>query len=640
MDGWRRVPRIVLSLLCLSFAGCHSRQASEEPASVAETIDAVARRVSSRLSLRTLNHIATHGDALLGALTSEERRRLGQDYLRVLVKRPMVVHVAAPSQSVPFWINDQGFEPTAIRLKNADAEWSTYRKLVQAGWIGLGVNGLDRTPPTHYMVFLKSVEKSGDVQASVELRSTDREDWKLATVDTTRRVSPDFDVYHPFESIPSELQGAIAVQGSHERRHATLLAPARIWKTHVASSRIPDQITISFGADAGREIVWSWRTRPDVEQTRLRLAVAKPGKSPADADPEPSASSEWKIVEGESKLVETPCVLNDRAIRRHRVAVRDLEPGRSYLYSIADDTPGGWGPWTPIRTAPGRRSHTQFLYLGDPQTGFESWGKRFEAAYRRFPKASFVLIAGDLVDRGNERTNWDHFFLRSEAVFNRLPIMPSSGNHEYLDQGPQLFKMFFDLPRNGPKSSEADLVYSFEHGDAFFAVLDSTMAVSSTQAARAQADWLDRALSTTTATWKFVTYHHPVYASRRKRDNQPLKDHWVPIFDKHHVDIVFQGHDHTYIRTHPMRANRRASSAEEGTFYVVSVSGDKLYDQEPRSEFEVARSFVPTCQVIDIDPETRRLTYRSLAENGETIDSFVIDKPVETTGRLQFARGR
>jgi len=151
-----------------------------------------------------------------------------------------------------------------------------------------------------------------------------------------------------------------------------------------------------------------------------------------------------------------------------------------------------------------------------------------------------------------------------QAVFNRLPVMPSAGNHEYLDQGPQLFKMFFDLPRNGPKTSEADLVYSFEHGDAFFAVLDSTMAVSSPRAAREQADWLDRALSATKATWKFVMYHHPVYASRRNRDNQPLKDHWVPIFDKHHVDIVFQGHDHTYIRTHPMRANHRASSSGEG----------------------------------------------------------------------------
>lgn len=631
MDGWRRVPRIVLPLLCLSFTGCQSRQASEQPASVAETVDAVARRVSNRLSLRTLNHLATHGDALLAALTSAERRRLGQDYLRLQVKRPMAVYVAAPSQSVPFWVQDQGFEATAIKLKNADAEWSTFRKVVPSGWIGLGVNGLDRTPAAHYAVFLKSVaDPGGDLQGSVELRPTDHGDWKITTVDTASGVSPAFDVYHPFESVPPELQGSIALQGSHERRHVTLLAPARIWKTHVASSGIPDQITISFGADAGREVVWSWRTRPDVEQTRLRLAVAEPGKSP----------SEPRILEGESKLVETPCVLNDRAIRRHRVAAQDLEPGQSYLYSIADGTPDGWGPWTPIKTAPGRRSHTQFLYLGDPQTGFESWGKRFAAAYRQYPEASFVLIAGDLVDRGNERTNWDHFFLRSAAVFNRLPVMPSSGNHEYLDQGPQLFKMFFDLPRNGPKTSEADLVYSFEHGDAFFAVLDSTMAVSSPRAAREQADWLDRALSATKATWKFVMYHHPVYASRRNRDNQPLKDHWVPVFDKHHVDIVFQGHDHTYIRTHPMRANHRASSAGEGTFYVVSVSGDKLYDQEPRPEFEVTKSFVPTCQVIDIDPETNRLTYRSNAENGETVDTFVIDKPLDEASRLQIARGR
>src|SRR5262249_9860156 len=190
--------------------------------------------------------------------------------------------------------------------------------------------------------------------------------------------------------------------------------------------------------------------------------------------------------------------------------------------------------------------------MGDPQCGLEEWGKLLAGAHRRHPNAAFLLIAGDLVDRGNERTNWDHFFLRAAGVFETLPLMPCAGNHEYLDQGPRLYRAYFDLPGNGPKQLDADLVYSFEYGNAFVAVLDSTSAVADPQVARIQAAWLARVLSQTRAEWKLVMFHHPVYASHPTRETPVLGTEWVPIFDAHQVDLVLQGHDHAYLRTYPL----------------------------------------------------------------------------------------
>ncbi len=100
------------------------------------------------------------------------------------------------------------------------------------------------------------------------------------------------------------------------------------------------------------------------------------------------------------------------------------------------------------------------------------------AASRSRPDAAAILIAGDLVDRGNERTNWDHFFLAPRGCSNDGPLLPCVGNHEYLDRGPWLYRSFFTLPANGPAGVEPDLVYHLEIGDAFIAVLDSTLAVS------------------------------------------------------------------------------------------------------------------------------------------------------------------
>ncbi len=332
---------------------------------------------------------------------------------------------------------------------------------------------------------------------------------------------------------------------------------------------------------------------------------------------------------GESTVVEVHDLLNDPVIRRHRVAVDRLEPSSVYQYSLGDGT-DGWGPWQTVKTAPERSHGLRFLYLGDAQTGFERWGHMLEAAYRRHPATDFILLAGDLVDRGNERTNWDHFFLRAAAVFDQVPLMPCVGNHEYLDMGPRLYRAFFELPRNGPSGIDSDLVYYFESGNACFAVLDSTLAAYDPAAAAAQRDWLDAILSRSGASWKFVMLHHPIYPSHPWRDIPALRECFVPIFDKHHVDFVLQGHDHAYQRTYPLRGPGRVRTPAEGTIYLMAVSGDKFVDHTEREYVELGRTGVSTYQVFEIDPRSNRLTFQARTEDGTVVDELSITKAPRT----------
>ena len=153
---------------------------------------------------------------------------------------------------------------------------------------------------------------------------------------------------------------------------------------------------------------------------------------------------------------------------------------------------GSWGPWRTAKTGRSSSGRLEFLYMGDAQTGLEDWGKRLVTAFRRHPGLEFILLAGDLVDRGNERTNWDHFFLRAEEIFERMPVMPCVGNHEYLDTGPKALSVVLHpaAERPGRRSHPAWSITS-RWGSAFIAVLDSTLAVSDTREARRQASWLD-----------------------------------------------------------------------------------------------------------------------------------------------------
>ena len=267
----------------------------------------------------------------------------------------------------------------------------------------------------------------------------------------------------------------------------------------MVSTLLPDQVTIAFGSDPARELAWTWRTSAERASTAIR--VARLPNSVVDEPPTGAEAAQglFRFVKGESNLVDVPNLLNDPSLRRHRVVVDGLEPDTVYRYSLGDGTSEGWGPWRTVKTGPDSSRGARFLYLGDAQTGLENWGRLLAAAHARHPKIDFILLAGDLVDRGNERTNWDHFFLRADGVFDRVPLMPCVGNHEYLDMGLRLYRAFFEMPRNGPKGIDPGLVYQFECGGACVAVLDSTLAVCDPIQARRQAEWLDETLKASKA---------------------------------------------------------------------------------------------------------------------------------------------
>jgi 3',5'-cyclic AMP phosphodiesterase CpdA len=137
---------------------------------------------------------------------------------------------------------------------------------------------------------------------------------------------------------------------------------------------------------------------------------------------------------------------------------------------------------------------------------------------------------------------------------------------------------------------------------------------------------LEQQLANTKAKWKFVAYHHPAYSSAPKRDNKALREAWGPLFDKYRVDLALQGHDHAYLRTYPMKDNKRVASPKEGTVYIVSVSGTKGYKQDPRDYTEFGMTNVATYQVLDIQISGDRLVYRAYDIDGRLRDELVIEK--------------
>ncbi len=607
-------PVVAIGLVVAS--GCDGPRAEVDveglpPARV--TLDALKQRLGRSKKPGDLTSIAAKSSRVVRELTAVERSALGRNSIRFKVDRPVVVEVATPESSdPPFWLADQRFKPTGQVEDFDGTRFILHAREFPTGVVGLGVNALDRSSQVHYAAFVRAVEPSnGPVR--ITAIGPDSLKIKPAGPDT----SPFEDVDRPIRDLPDRLRSAsMILTRQADRADGALLPFGRAWKTRQPSGPRPDQVVASFGLDPTNTFSISWRTDPSVARSAARLV------------PEADLQSTAKpvVFQGDTQSVESDGLLNDPTILRHRVTATGLEPDTRYAYSVGDGTDEGWSGWYSTRTAPKSPRDYSFLYLGDAQCELERWGDLAHSAVKARPEAGFLVLAGDLVDRGNERSNWDHFFLRAVGVFDAIPFMPAVGNHEYLDKGPEIYRKTFDLPKNGPGGIDPNLVYRFEYADAFVAVLDSNLAIYNAEAAQSQAAWLDRALGATKATWKFVAFHHPVYASHPSRENPQLGRAWGPVFDKHHVDLVLTGHDHAYLRTKPMKGGHPVEADSEGTTYVVAVSGEKFYGQDPHDYTAKGMTHAATYQTIDVEVAGRRLHYRSFDRSGRELDALTIEK--------------
>ena len=135
-------------------------------------------------------------------------------------------------------------------------------------------------------------------------------------------------------------------------------------------------------------------------------------------------------------------------------------------------------------------------------------------------------------------------------------------------------------------------------------------------------DWLENDLRTTRQFWKIVYFHHPPFAGG-PNENDPLatlaRNCLVPIIERYGVQLVLNGHEHSYQRTFPLTGQQIVTKGN-GTVYVTSGGGGYgLYAAYSHPLVAVGHS---VHHYLRVDVGTSRLTVRAIGLSGEEIDSF------------------
>jgi 3',5'-cyclic AMP phosphodiesterase CpdA len=424
----------------------------------------------------------------------------------------------------------------------------------------------------------------------------------------------------------------------------------------------PDRIVVTVAEDPKTSFSVSWRTNAGVAGARAEIAVAGDEARFDVAATAIDAISvrpdlQTKTVGEQSYPLRWNSEIEPPAY--HSVTFTGLAPDTLYAYRV-QGAEGHWSEWLQTRTAPASAEPFRFLYFGDAQDGISShWPRVVRAAFATAPDARFAIHAGDLVNWGSRDFEWAAWFKSVGFIHGMIPAVPVVGNHEYFDGivGPGgtqvtalsvLWRPQFALPEVAAlPEALTETVYSFEYGDTVVVVLD-TMAE---QHFAAQAAWLDTTLAASDATWKIVTMHHPLFELLERsgiagagETGPERRAVFLPVLARHGVDLVLQGHDHSYGRgaTMTRRTPNAARAGNLGAVFVTSSAGAKMYNiadegwsafAEQGAVLQRTAENTPFFQVIAVDGDVLR--YEARTATGRLYDAFRLLKPRSGPNRLE-----
>ncbi len=391
--------------------------------------------------------------------------------------------------------------------------------------------------------------------------------------------------------------------------------PAALSEKEIARpSARPDRIVLTWNADPATTQAVTWRTDATTAFGIAEIALETDGpgfnKTPGSVT----------AVNAETQNLTTD--LNEA--NYHSATFSGLKPKTKYVYRVGDGI--NWSEWIQFTTASAKEEPFSFIYFGDAQNDVRSmWSRVIRQAYSDAPKARFTLHAGDLINRANRDAEWHEWHGAGGWMNAMVPVIATPGNHEYErpapDKAPVVSRHWrpqFSYPTNGIKGLE-ESNYFIDYQGVRIISLDSNIRLEE------QAKWLDQNLSGKKPRWVIVTFHHPVFSAAKRRDNAQLRALWKPILDKHKVDVVLQGHDHTYARGYYTNVPEgSASIAKSGTVYVVSVAGPKMYDLEREPWMARAAEDTQLYQIIHVS--STRIRYEAKTSKGTLYDAFDLVK--------------
>ena len=271
--------------------------------------------------------------------------------------------------------------------------------------------------------------------------------------------------------------------------------------------------------------------------------------------------------------------------------------------------PGRFASW-PSATAVLVRAHKD-------RSQRVSTPKRFDAA----------LHNGDIAYSRGTYAEFDaRFFPYYRNWLRRQAIFPSIGNHDDMTASATPLRQLFVLPRDGGSAAypnNAERFYSVDYGPVHFIALDTQAAFLSTARRQEQLAWLAADLQAAQhQPWRIAFFHRPPYSAGTEHGSDlAIRQAFGPLFEQYGVQIVVNGHEHSYERTVPWRESTNVTR-QAVTYVITGGAGAALHPVglAPFTAFSRSASHYVRMIVSPTDA-----TLEAVGTNGAVFDRFALN---------------
>jgi 3',5'-cyclic AMP phosphodiesterase CpdA len=294
------------------------------------------------------------------------------------------------------------------------------------------------------------------------------------------------------------------------------------------------------------------------------------------------------------------------ASRHHMIVLTDLEPGALYQFRVAGE--GETNSAGTFRAGVVEDMPFRFTVAGDTRT--QSFFHRVVLDRVMAVRPDLHMNTGDLVESGEVSDQWDLFFKIERDLLRHVPFLPVIGNHDKDEN------TFYDSIWCLPGIRDNPIYFSLRYGNALFLVLDSDeIGDGSTQ----QDQWVEQQLRQAAGDpgirHIFPGYHVPPLSSgpHGNSGNAHMLGRLHALFKQAGVQLVFNGHDHTYER-----------SFYDGIHYIVAGGGGAPQgggmDDAPPNTQKYSQVFAFEYGFVVVDVDGDRLRLHAYNMDGDLID--------------------
>ena len=329
------------------------------------------------------------------------------------------------------------------------------------------------------------------------------------------------------------------------------------------SGFLPHSLTVSFYDTSTSTYGFTWNCDLQPLESVLQLCEGK--------DFNENQCVEYSaVVTQENTYTKSSETNSDLAKNYYVCKVQvQLEPNQIYTYRVYDKNSNFGSTPAVLKTKDPNTTKITFAHVSDSQVKATNgriggnataipFGNTLRGITENCPDLDFILHTGDMVEYSLYEQYWRSMIDYNFRYLASIPMMHISGNHEttYRNGAYEQLKHFNVMfPSQNNKNG---YYYTFDYGNTRFIMLN-TNRLTGNKLTDDQYNWLVSALQNNDQKWTIVALHNPMYSvgqwgadSSKNQISLALREQLVDLFAENHVDLVLQGHDHTYSKTYPI----------------------------------------------------------------------------------------